>query len=62
MRFDHPEVGRLTLNHEKLGVIESGGMTLVMLHPDAGSEDAEKLALLGSAALPLAPPGSAGGH
>ncbi len=52
MRFDHPQVGRLVVNREKLGITGTEGMMLVMMHADPGSEDAEKLALLSSAALP----------
>ncbi|WP_236795527.1 helix-turn-helix domain-containing protein [Amycolatopsis sp. GM8] len=54
MRFDHPQVGMLVVNREKLLVTGTEGMMLVMYHADAGSEDAEKLALLASAALPPA--------
>ncbi len=53
--FAHPQVGPLTLNREKLLVGGTDGIMLVLYHPDAGSEDAAKLALLGSAALPPAP-------
>jgi transcriptional regulator with XRE-family HTH domain len=52
MRFDHPQVGRLIVNREKLGVTGTEGMMLVVMHADPGSEDAEKLALLTSATLP----------
>ncbi|UQS23451.1 helix-turn-helix transcriptional regulator [Amycolatopsis thermalba] len=53
MRFDHPQVGRLVLYREKLEVTTgTEGMMLVVYHADAGSSDAEKLALLASAALP----------
>ena len=52
MTFDHPEVGELTLNREKLVVGGSDSIMLVVYHPDVGSEDADKLALLGSAVLP----------
>ena len=52
MRFDHPQVGRLVVNREKLGITGTEGMMLVMMHADPGSEDAEKLALLSSATLP----------
>lgn len=48
MTFEHPQVGRLTLNREKLLEGGTDGIMLVLYHPDAGSEDAEKLALLGS--------------
>ncbi|MFE4575648.1 helix-turn-helix domain-containing protein [Streptomyces chartreusis] len=54
LRFDHPQVGSLVINHEKLGIPGTEGMMLVMVHADAGSEDEEKLALLASAALPPA--------
>jgi transcriptional regulator with XRE-family HTH domain len=49
--FEHPEVGAMTLNRERLAI---GGtdLQLVVFHPDAGSVDADKLALLASAALP----------
>jgi len=52
MRFDHPQVGRLVVNREKLGITGTEGMMLVIMHADPGSEDAEKLALLTSATLP----------
>jgi transcriptional regulator with XRE-family HTH domain len=52
MRFEHPQVGQLVLNREKLLIAD--GMMLVLYHPDAGSADADKLALLASAALPPA--------
>lgn len=49
--LDHPEVGRISLNRERLHIAGTDGMHLVLLHPDSGSEDADKLALLGSASL-----------
>jgi transcriptional regulator with XRE-family HTH domain len=52
IRIDHPQVGQLTLNRERLAVNGADEMMLVVFHPDAGSPDAEKLALLASAALP----------
>lgn len=51
MRFDHPQVGRLVLYREKLLITGTDGMMLVIYHADTGSADAEKLALLASAAL-----------
>jgi transcriptional regulator with XRE-family HTH domain len=51
MKFDHPQVGELRLNREKLSIPEADGMMLVIYHPDAGADAADKLALLGSAAL-----------
>ncbi len=52
IRFDHPELGPLTLNRERLSVSGAEGLMLVIYHPDPGSSDAEKLALLASAGLP----------
>jgi len=52
MPFHHPLVGDLTLNREKLLVTGTEGVMLVVYHADPGSDAADKLALLGSAALP----------
>ncbi|MCD9154768.1 helix-turn-helix domain-containing protein [Aeromicrobium duanguangcaii] len=52
--FDHPEVGEMTLNRERLAIGGSDGLHLVVFHPDPGSQDAEKLAILASSALPVA--------
>ncbi|MGS2640658.1 MmyB family transcriptional regulator [Streptosporangium sp. LJ11] len=52
MRINHPQVGELTLNRERLGIGGTEGLMLVVYHPEAGSSDAEKLALLASAGLP----------
>ena len=60
LRFNHPQVGELELNRERLALNGADGLHLVVYHPDEGSEAAEKLALLGSAALPTVP-GPAGG-
>jgi transcriptional regulator with XRE-family HTH domain len=51
VRFLHPQVGELNLNREKLLIGGTNGIMLVMYHPDAGTDDADKLALLGSATL-----------
>jgi transcriptional regulator with XRE-family HTH domain len=48
MRMDHPQVGDLRLNREKLGIGGSAGLMLVVYHPDAGTDAADKLALLGA--------------
>jgi transcriptional regulator with XRE-family HTH domain len=48
MRFDHPQVGDLTLRCEKLAVSGTDGQLLVVHHPEPGTADAEKLALLAS--------------
>jgi transcriptional regulator with XRE-family HTH domain len=51
--LEHPQIGAITLNREKLAVGGTDGIMLVVYHPDAGSADADKLALLGSVAAPL---------
>lgn len=56
LRLDHPQVGPMTLNRERLAIDGADGLMLVVYHPDAGSADAGKLALLVSAALPTAEP------
>ncbi|MFF4623228.1 helix-turn-helix domain-containing protein [Nonomuraea jabiensis] len=55
-RIDHPQVGGLRLNRERLGVGGASGQTLVVYHPAPGTDDADKLALLASAASDLARP------
>lgn len=52
IRFDHPQVGELTLNRERLSIGGADGLMLVVYHADTGSSDAEKLSLLASADLP----------
>ena len=49
--FDHPQVGELVLNRERLSIGGADGLMLVVYHADEGSSNADKLALLGSAAL-----------
>ena len=51
MRFDHPQLGGLRLNREKLLISGTDGIMLVIYHPDHNTGDAEKLALLASNAL-----------
>lgn len=46
VRLDHPIVGELHLNREKLIVGEAQNLTIAVYHADVGTEDAEKLALL----------------
>jgi len=57
LRINHPQVGEMTLNRERLTINGTDGLMLVVYHPDAGSSDADKLALLASAALPTAATG-----
>jgi transcriptional regulator with XRE-family HTH domain len=52
LQFDHPVVGALTLNRERMSIGGAECLMLVVLHPDAGSLDADKLALLASATAP----------
>ncbi len=46
--LDHPQVGELTLNREKLSIGGSAGQLLVVYHADAGTANADKLSLLAS--------------
>ncbi|KAB1945579.1 helix-turn-helix domain-containing protein [Micromonospora sp. ALFpr18c] len=52
LRINHPQIGELTLNRERLSIGGAESLMLVVYHPDAGSSDADKLALLASAGLP----------
>ncbi|MFJ6169469.1 helix-turn-helix domain-containing protein [Micromonospora orduensis] len=52
IRLDHPQVGEMTLNRERLTINGDEDLMLIVYHPDAGSSDADKLALLASAVLP----------
>ncbi|MCO1599114.1 helix-turn-helix transcriptional regulator [Micromonospora sp. RHAY321] len=54
IRLNHPQVGELILNRERLSIGGAEGMMLVVYHPDAGSANAEKLTLLASAGLDAA--------
>ncbi|MEU5993100.1 helix-turn-helix transcriptional regulator [Spirillospora sp. NPDC047418] len=56
IRLDHPQVGALTLNRERLSVAGAETLKLVIYHPDPDSDDADKLALLASADLPARTP------
>ncbi|WP_235928738.1 helix-turn-helix domain-containing protein [Nesterenkonia haasae] len=49
LRIDHPQVGEMTLHRERLAVTGTEGLTLVVLHADPSSDDADKLARLDSA-------------
>ena len=49
LQLNHPQVGEMILNRERLGINGTDGLMLVVYHPDAGSDAAEKLALLASA-------------
>ncbi|WP_113700019.1 helix-turn-helix domain-containing protein [Nonomuraea lactucae] len=51
MRLQHPLVGELHLNREKLIVGEAQNLTIAVYHADFGTEDADKLALLASTAV-----------
>jgi transcriptional regulator with XRE-family HTH domain len=49
--FDHPQVGPIRLHRERLAISGTAGIYLVIYHPQTGSEDADKLALLASSTL-----------
>lgn len=44
--LDHPQLGELTLNREKLAIGGTAGQLLVLYHADPGTADADKLSLL----------------
>jgi transcriptional regulator with XRE-family HTH domain len=46
--LDHPQVGTMTLNREKLAIGGTAGQLLVVYHADRGTADADKLSLLAS--------------
>ncbi|GAB3448015.1 helix-turn-helix transcriptional regulator [Streptomonospora sediminis] len=48
MRLEHPQLGELRLNREKLAISGTSGQMLVVYHASPASPDAEKLRLLGS--------------
>jgi transcriptional regulator with XRE-family HTH domain len=52
IRIDHPQVGELALNRERLSIAGAGDLMLVVLHPDPGSSAADKLTLLASVTAP----------
>ncbi|MFC4626631.1 helix-turn-helix domain-containing protein [Promicromonospora alba] len=54
--LDHPEVGPLALNREKLAVGGAPGLTLVVYHADVGTAAADKLQMLASYSAPARPP------
>jgi transcriptional regulator with XRE-family HTH domain len=47
--FNHPLVGRLTLNGESLRVPEDPGQKIIFMTPEPGSESADRLNLLATA-------------
>ena len=51
-RFNHPQVGELTLHREKLAIGGTAGQLLVVYHAEAGTSSAEKLGLLASLTRP----------
>ena len=58
--LDHPQVGELTLNREKLAIGGSAGQLLVVYHPDCGTDNAENLSLLASCQVDLPVPAPTG--
>lgn len=57
IRLNHPHVGELTLYREKLAISGTAGQMLVIYHPEPGTSNADKLALLVSYTLPARNPG-----
>ena len=53
-RFDHPQVGELYVNREKLRVVGMENLTLAVFHPEPGTDGAQKLALLAAMSAPAA--------
>ena len=51
-RLDHPQVGPLELNYEKLPIPDADRQTLAVHHAEPGSPSAQSLALLASLARP----------
>ena len=58
--LDHPQVGPIGLNREKLAINGTDGQVLAIYHADAGSGNADKLALLASYAAGRADPADVG--
>ncbi|GAA3130908.1 transcriptional regulator with XRE-family HTH domain [Kribbella aluminosa] len=54
-RFQHPEVGELTLAYEELAVTAEPGLILMLYTAEPGSSSAEKLRLLASLAAEVTP-------
>ncbi len=52
VRLEHPLVGALDLNREKLIPGEAQHLTIAIYHADPGTPNADKLALLGASAAP----------
>ncbi|GHH60438.1 helix-turn-helix domain-containing protein [Streptomyces umbrinus] len=50
--IEHPQVGGLQLNRERLSIDGAPGQTLVVYHPDPGTDSADRLALLASVIQP----------
>jgi hypothetical protein len=57
VQLDHPQVGMLQLNREKLLVSGADRVMLVIYHPDAGSDADEKLSMLSLVTPSDTPPG-----
>jgi hypothetical protein len=60
VRLDHPQVGEVVLNREKLTITGTAGQLLVIYHAQVGTTSAEKLALLSSLANSTAKAASVG--
>ena len=56
--LDHPQIGELTLDREKLAIGGAAGQLLVVYHADRGTGSAEKLSLLASYHADIGAPAS----
>ena len=54
--LDHPQVGELTLNREKLMIGGTDGQLLAIYHAEPGTSNADKLSLLASYVADAASP------
>jgi transcriptional regulator with XRE-family HTH domain len=61
-RFDHPEVGELTLAYEELAITAEPGLILMVYTAEPGSSSAERLRILASLAAERSPTGAALDH
>ena len=54
LTLDHPQVGAITVDREKLAIAGTDGAMLVVYHPHPGTDGAAQLALLASLTMPPA--------
>ncbi len=54
LTLDHPQVGEIKLDREKLAVTGTDGVMLVIYHPPPDTDSYEKLSFLASLRVPAA--------